>query len=85
MFDLTFYFDSRMVLNPDLARAERPNAPFRAPMGLCLVVRSAFCGPNPDFGTDYALNGRSRRLRTRYRLANAQVTKSLWAFFSRPR
>ena len=67
------------------ARADHPNAPFCAPMGLYFFVREAFCGLKPDFRTDYALVGRKSRRRTRYRLASAQVTKSLWAFFSRPR
>ena len=49
------------------------------------AVRETFCGLKPEFRTDYAREGRSRRLRTRERLAKAQVTNSRWAFFSRPR
>ena len=42
MSDLTPYFDDRMVQDPDLARAERSNAPFCAPMGFVLWLVGTF-------------------------------------------
>lgn len=60
------------------------DAPIGAPRGHRLAVREAFCGVKPEFRTDYARERRNKRRRARYRLANAQVTKRRWAFFSKP-